>query len=355
MPLDPSIILSGTRDAGAGIDVNALMTQQMQGMEAINQMERQRKADELVMQDREASNLARALAPAIGSVFADPSDEGLNVALGMVPEQYRGAMQAQVDQLRGIPDLNRRKDVVRAALVQDKVGQALLAQLEPSANARLQADTAAQRAALDARRLQMEENKLAMGEQMTPYQQAQIALEQQKLAAAEKARTEAPKLKLEAGQSKVDDTLSEMLLSYQKLKKEGAVVSTEASGLENVIARTGAALGTTAGRALGTKAQTERDYIQNLRMDLIRDIKQATGMSAQELNSNFELQAALDALGDPYGQSFESAIRTIVKLSKKYGAGKINLPSTSETSASEAAVEGEDPELDDLLNKYLPK
>lgn len=201
----------------------------------------------------------------------------------------------------------------------------------------------------------MEENKLAMGEQMTPYQQAQIELEQQKLAAAEKARVEAPKLKLEAGQSKVDDTLSEMLLSYQKLKNEGAMVSTEASGLENVIARTGAALGTTAGRALGTKAQTERDYIQNLRMDLIRDIKQATGMSAQELNSNFELQAALDALGDPYGQSFESAIRTIAKLSKKYGAGKINVPTASETPASGPATEGEDPELDDLLNKYLPK
>ena len=38
MPLDPNIILSGTRGAGAGVDVNALYQQQMQGMEAINQM-----------------------------------------------------------------------------------------------------------------------------------------------------------------------------------------------------------------------------------------------------------------------------------------------------------------------------
>lgn len=161
MPLDPNIILSGTGNAGTGVDVNALLTQQMQGMANINAMERQRKADELVMQDREAANLARALAPAIGSVFADPSDEGLNVALGLVPEQYRGAMQAQVDQLRGIPDLNRRKDVVRAALVQDEVGQALLAQLEPTANMRLQADTAAQAQALRMRELQLKENELA--------------------------------------------------------------------------------------------------------------------------------------------------------------------------------------------------
>lgn len=166
MPLDPNIIMSGPR--GGGVDVNALYQQQMQGMENINQMERQRKADALAMEDRaaaqqrqEAADLTRALAPAVASVFSDPSDEGLNVALSMVPEQYREAMQAQVDQLKGIPDLNRRKDVVRAALVQDEIGQALLAQLEPSANMRLQADTAAQRAALDARRLQMEEQKAA--------------------------------------------------------------------------------------------------------------------------------------------------------------------------------------------------
>ena len=49
---------------------------------------------------------------------------------------------------------------MRAALVQDEIGQALLAQLEPTANARLNADMAAQRAALDQRRLQMEEAKL---------------------------------------------------------------------------------------------------------------------------------------------------------------------------------------------------
>ena len=205
MPLDPSIILSGTRDAGAGIDVNALMQQQMQGMANINAMERQRKADELVMQDREAANLARALAPAIGSVFADPSDEGLNVALGLVPEQYRGAMQAQVDQLKGIPDLNRRKDVVRAALVQDEIGQALLAQLEPSANARLNADMAAQRAALDQRRMALEEQKFAQGDQVSADTAARLQFEREKLAAETAAKEAAggldPKVKLKLDQA----------------------------------------------------------------------------------------------------------------------------------------------------------
>jgi hypothetical protein len=114
-----------------------------------------------------------------------------------------------------------------------------------------------------------------------------------------------------------------MLRSYNILKQEGAIVSNEATGLENVIARTGSALGTTAGRALGTKAQTERDYIQSLRMNLVSDIKAASNKSAQELNSNMELRAALDALSDPYSQSFETALRTIAKLSRDYGTGEM--------------------------------
>ena len=162
MPINPSIITSGNQMAPVQLpDVNTMMQTRTAGMENMYKLERQREADAAAAQEQEAANLARALAPAIGSVFADPSDEGLNVALGMVPEQYRGAMQAQIDQLRAIPDLNRRKDVVRAALVQDEVGQALLAQLEPTANMRLQADTAAQAQAVRMRELQLREQEAA--------------------------------------------------------------------------------------------------------------------------------------------------------------------------------------------------
>ena len=207
MPLDTSIISS--YNPGAAPDVNAMLTQQMQGMQNINTLERQRAQDALDMQDREAANLARALAPAIGSVFADPSDEGLNVALGMVPEQYRGAMQAQVDQLRAIPDLNRRKDVVRAALVQDEIGQALLAQLEPSANMRLQADTAAQAQALRARELSLKEKEFERGPQMTPYQAETLKL------AKEKAARDAAKVSPEA--AKQQQAVNDMKLAVTEL------------------------------------------------------------------------------------------------------------------------------------------
>jgi hypothetical protein len=107
-------------------------------------------------------------------------------------------------------------------------------------------------------------------------------------------------------------------------------------------ASTGAALGTTGGRALGTKAQTERDYIQSLRMNLISDIKAASNKSAQELNSNMELRAALDSLSDPYGQSFETALRTIAKLSRDYGKGEMAIiePAPAGAGAAEAGAGG---------------
>jgi hypothetical protein len=165
----------------------------------------------MVRQDRETANLTRALAPAMAAAFSDPSDAGLDAALSLVPEQYRESMAAQVSQLRGIRDPNRRKDVMRSALLQDEIGQALLAQLEPTANMRLQADTAAGSQALRARELSLEEKRLAAGEKMTPYQQAQIEIEREKLAAGagKKAKT-AAEIGVEQEKNAVDLAISEI-------------------------------------------------------------------------------------------------------------------------------------------------
>ena len=143
--------------------VNALVNQSAQGMQNILATERQREADQMVRQDRETANLTRALAPAMAAAFSDPSDAGLDAALSLVPEQYRSNMAAQVSQLRGIRDPNRRKDVMRSALLQDEIGQALLAQLEPTANARLNAEIAATQNALRLREIQQKEKEFARG------------------------------------------------------------------------------------------------------------------------------------------------------------------------------------------------
>lgn len=362
MPIDPSIIGNVMAPQAVQMpDVNAMMRTQTQGMENIYQIEAAREAQAAEAEKEAAQQAAEAMLPAVASAFSDPSDAGLDAATSMLPPEVATAFTPFMQRLKGVaPEL--RKSLLRAELLKDDEGKLILQQLEPTANMRLQAETAAGAQSLAERRLELDIQKAeaeATGGGKVAFRETDAegnvrlyneqGIEIGMLPKAGKpapatagAKTEA---KTQEARFKLDETLSELMASYQKLKNEKAIVSTDQTELENISARTGSALGTTVGRAVGTKAQTERDYIQNLRMDLIRDIKLATGMSAQELNSNFELQAALDALGDPYGQSFETAVRTIQKLSKKYGLGGIKAPNknpaaqeTTSTSIPEATL-----------------
>jgi len=113
MPLDPSIISS--YNPGAGIDVNALMQQRMQGMENINALERQRKADDLAMQDRAAAQqkaqeaaTIKALLPAYTYGIQTGDIEG---ALNLAPPEMRDGLMPYAEALRG-----KSPEQVRAAL-----------------------------------------------------------------------------------------------------------------------------------------------------------------------------------------------------------------------------------------------
>jgi hypothetical protein len=68
-------------------------------------------------------------------------------------------------------------------------------------------------------------------------------------------------------------------------------------------------------------------------------------MSAQELNSNVELQLALEAATDPT-ISFEANLETLLNLSNLYGSGKL----AGGTSGAAPAAGGSD--IDALLEKY---
>ena len=326
MPINPNIILSGNQMAAPQLpDVNAMMQTRTAGMENMYKIERQRREDALAMEDRAvlqqektAAAEEKAVIEALLPAYTYGIETGdMTGALNLVPLEMQEGLLPYVQALEG-----QSPEQVRAALIgslsASPVGQQALEAMQRAKNAEIQFGQ------LEVSRANAAREAAAANQppQMTPYQAEML-----KLAQAEDARkaaaAEAPQIKTDKARSKIDDTLSEMLMSYNKLKQEGAIVSTEAPGLENVVARTGAALGTTAGRALGTKAQTERDYIQSLRMNLINDIKAATGKSSQELNSNFELQAALDALSDPYGQSFETALRNLTKISRDYGLGGV--------------------------------
>lgn len=104
----------------------------------------------------------------------------------------------------------------------------------------------------------------------------------------------------EEGKAAVDDTIAVLRSHYQVLDKEKAIVNPKRGALPNVMARVAASgPGQLVAGAIGTDAQSARDSIKQTRPILLQSIKNATGMSAQQMNSNVELQLWLGAATDP--------------------------------------------------------
>lgn len=83
-----------------------------------------------------------------------------------------------------------------------------------------------------------------------------------------------------------------------QLDEGGGVTSTERSPTANIRASVFSSKpGQILERTLGTKNQTARDELKSVRLNILNEIKQRTGMSAQQLNSNVELKTWLDSLG----------------------------------------------------------
>ena len=79
------------------------------------------------------------------------------------------------------------------------------------------------------------------------------------------------------------------------------------------------------GRAFGTKEQAKRDELKSVRLQLLNAVKEATGMSSQQLNSNVELKTYLDSLGSE-GMSKEANLAILDNLSRRYLKGEAAQP-----------------------------
>jgi hypothetical protein len=91
--------------------------------------------------------------------------------------------------------------------------------------------------------------------------------------------------------------------------------------LSNLASFTAASgVGQIAGKAFSTEAQVEREVINSARTRLVNSIKNATGMSAQQLNSNVELQTMLKSISDP-AQPVQAALRIIEDIENAYVKG----------------------------------
>ena len=135
------------------------------------------------------------------------------------------------------------------------------------------------------------------------------------------------------GQAKENVTTlaSEMAKGYKDLKDKNAIKSTEAGAGSNLSASSQSSMvGQFLGSTFGTEEQDIRDYIKSQRPLLVQAMVKATGMSAQQINSNAELKNMLDAATDP-AKGYESNIRALNGLNRMFGTGNPILPGADGT------------------------
>ena len=99
------------------------------------------------------------------------------------------------------------------------------------------------------------------------------------------------------GKASLDDTVARAEKIVEDLTAGGGMTSTKKGGISNMITSLQASgLGQTLGSIVGTNSQALRDQYSSLRLQLLNDVKSATGMSATQMNSNVELQTWLSSL-----------------------------------------------------------
>jgi hypothetical protein len=156
---------------------------------------------------------------------------------------------------------------------------------------------------------------LAQGSQATSRMLAEFNIAQKQEKAQEKADVKAEAKK------QLSDVVGQLKNSYDTLLEGGGITSTATGGRENIGAKMGtSAVGQFVGSALGTKNQEQRQIIEQTRPLLLNLIKEATGMSASQMNSNAEMQMYLKAATDPK-LSYEANVTALRNLDKTFGLG----------------------------------
>jgi hypothetical protein len=162
---------------------------------------------------------------------------------------------------------------------------------------------------------QAQTKAISEGSQATSRMLAEFNIGQKQEKAQEKADT-----KTQAKQQ-LSDIVGQLKTSYDTLLEGGGITSTGAGGRENLGAKMGTSpVGQFMGSALGTKNQEQRQVIEQTRPLLLNLIKEATGMSASQMNSNAEMQMYLKAATDPK-LSYEANVTALQNLDKTFGLG----------------------------------
>lgn len=126
---------------------------------------------------------------------------------------------------------------------------------------------------------------------------------------------------VDSGRGTVNNIVAQLRDSYDQLEKGGGITNPESGAISNMgagIASSG--VGQTVGKLFGTQNQSLRNNIAQTRPLLLNAIKQATGMSAKQMDSNAELKMYLAAATDPT-LDIKSNRQALDMLDKLYGLG----------------------------------
>ena len=174
------------------------------------------------------------------------------------------------------------------------------------------------------------------GELLTDERERQ---HQRAMEGKESTKDKAAREKQESGAEQFDAQIMALEDAYGVLKTLGGIKSTTQGAVSNIL--TSAATqgpGGVLGRLAGTDVQSKRNEIKNARLLLLQSIKQATGMSAQQLNSNVELKNWLDAVTNP-DNDYESNIATLKNIKDFVSKNVARAAATDGVVAPAAAIE----------------
>jgi hypothetical protein len=317
-----------------------------QGAMAMAQYARQAQSEMALVQQRRAAETS-SLATAAKTQLSVDQETKLRDELSKLPQ---GATQDDVLAVLtkyGSPD--RVIAALTASASRTEATQARTATAEAANQARIDAAKTAADAALERAKVAADAKIDAARERgATAKEIAQIQVQSKKDIAELTASLKGPSAAVLKAQEKADkaaegqlalgDTISTAETLVKDLAKMGGITSTSKGPLANLVTslQTGT-VGQMGGRAFGTKEQAKRDELKSVRLQLLNAVKEATGMSAQQLNSNVELKTYLDSLGSE-GMSKEANLAILENLSRRYLKGSMNTPSKGVGTAENPIV-----------------
>ena len=299
-----------------------------QGAMALAQYARQAQSEMAQTQQRRAAEQS-SLATAAKTQLSIDQETKLRDELSKLPQ---GATQEDVLAILtkyGSPDrviaaltasASRTEATQARTATSDAANQARIDAAKTAADAKIEAARVQGATALQIAQLQAQ-SKRDIAELTASLKGPSAAV----LKAQEKAE------KVEEGQLALGDTISTAETLVKDLAKMGGITSTSKGPLANLVTslQTGT-VGQMGGRVFGTPEQAKRDELKSIRLQLLNAVKEATGMSAQQLNSNVELKTYLDSLGSE-GMTKEANLAILDNLSRRYLKGEAAKPAKNKS------------------------